>query len=143
MWPSDERPAGLFRRLGALVYDALLLCGIGFAATLAVLPFQGGEAFRPHDPLFSIYLIFVGFLFFGWFWTHGGQTLGMRAWKIRIRTLDDTPLPWPRALIRYLVALLSLALFGLGFLWVLIDSGQRAWHDRAAGTWMVRDRRLG
>lgn len=134
---SSPPPPGLFRRLGALFYDAVLLAGVLFAATLAVLPLRGGEAFRPHDPLFFAYLLLVVWAFFGWFWTHGGQTLGMRAWKIRLVSADGAALGWNQAALRYVCAWVSLGLFGLGYLWIWIDPQRRAWHDRLAGTRMI------
>ena len=62
----------------------------------------------------------------------------MRACRIRITALDGGALPWPRALLRFIVALLSLGALGLGFLWCLIDRKRRAWHDLAARSACVR-----
>lgn len=122
-----------------MVYDAVLLVGVLFAATLAILPLRGGEAFRPHDPLFFAYLLLVIWAFYGWFWTHGGQTLGMRAWKIRVVSLDGAALSWNQAARRYVCAWASLGLLGLGYVWVWIDPDKRAWHDMASGTRLVRE----
>jgi uncharacterized RDD family membrane protein YckC len=130
--------AGLLRRLGAVLYDALLLFALLFFAGALVLPFTGGEAVPSGNWVFSTYLLLVSFLFFGWFWTHGGQTLGMRAWRIRVQQPDGTPVTWGQALRRFLTALLSWGLFGAGFLWVLIDRNGQSWHDRASGTVSVR-----
>ncbi len=135
--PLLPPPPGLFRRLGALVYDAVLLAGVLFAATLAILPLRGGVAFHPHDPVYLAYLLGVGFVFFGWFWTHGGQTLGMRAWKIRLVAGGGAPLTWKHAALRYVCAWVSLGLFGLGYFWVWIDRHKRGWHDLASGTRVV------
>ena len=136
---SQPSPPGLLRRLAALAYDALLLLSVWFAATLAVLPLRGGEAFRPHDPAYLAYLMLVGLGFLGWFWTHGGQTLGMRAWKIKIVAEGGGALSWKQAALRYVCAWASLGLLGLGFLWIGVDSRRRAWHDLASGTRMVRE----
>ena len=76
---TQPRPATLFRRLAALFYDSLLLLAVWFIATALLLPFTSGEAIRPHNPLLSSYLLFISFFFYGWFWIHGGQTLGMSA----------------------------------------------------------------
>ncbi len=131
-------PPGLLRRLGALFYDLILLVGILFAATALLLPLRAGEAFRPGQAAYSTYLLAVSFLFFGWFWTHGGQTLGMRAWKIRLCAEGGGPVNWRQAGLRFLAAWLSLLPFGLGFLWALLDKEKRCWHDRIARTRMVR-----
>lgn len=111
----------------------MLLLGILFFATAALLPLRGGEAFQPGDLGFSAYLLGIAFLFFGWFWTHGGQTLGMRAWKIRLCSKDGGPVGWKQAGLRF-----SAALFGLGLFPVWRDADKRCWHDRIAGTRMLK-----
>jgi len=130
-------PPGLIRRLGALFYDAVLLLGILFFATLALLPFRKGMAFQANTLAYDAYLIGVAYLFFGWCWTHGGQTLGMRAWKIRLCHEAGGAVGWHQASLRFLAASISLALFGLGFLWALWDPDKRCWHDRIAHTRML------
>jgi len=136
--PPTAQPPGLLRRLGALFYDAALLLAILFLATLALLPWHGGIAFQANSPAYKAYLLGVSFLFFGWFWTRGGQTLGMRAWKIRLCSLDGGAVSWPQAALRFMAALLSLGFFGLGFFTALTDPDKRCWHDRLTGTRMLR-----
>lgn len=138
MTTPQPSPPGLHLRLGALLYDVALLIGVLFVATALLLSFRGGEAIPAHQMAFNAYLLAIAFLFFGWFWTHGGQTLGMRAWKIRLCSDGGGPVGWRQAAIRFSVGLLSLALFGLGFWWSWRDREKLCWHDRLAGTRMVR-----
>lgn len=126
--------AGLFRRLAAMLYDALLLIAILFAATAAALPFNNGEAFASDNLYFHAYLIFISFVFYAWFWINGGQTLGLKAWKLKILNEDRRPITWQQALIRFIGAIVSWIAFGLGFIWILIDRDKRAWHDRLSRT---------
>lgn len=71
-------------------------------------------------------------------WRRGGQTIGMRPWRLRLVTRDGSP-PSLRALwLRYAVATLSLAAGGLGLWWALLDRQRRGWHDIAAGTLVLR-----
>ena len=110
--------AGLPCRLAAIVYDGLLLLGVLVGATalalgLAVAAF-GSEAVRLHNPLtgnpfFRTYLLLVCFFFYGGFWTHGGQTLGMRAWRLRLQRRDGQGISWWQALLRFLIGSLWLA----------------------------------
>ncbi len=72
------------RRLAALVYDSLVLAALWMAATLPVLALTGGEAVTGGVWLYRFYLLVIAGVFFGWFWTHGGQTLGMRAWRAKL-----------------------------------------------------------
>ena len=132
------QPASLPRRLAALFYDSLLLLALWFIATALLLPFTGGAAMRPNNPLFTSYLLFLSFFFYGWFWVHGGQTLGMRSWKLQLQNLRPGPVNWWQALLRFMVAIPSLALAGLGLLWMLVDRDKLAVHDRISESMIVR-----
>lgn len=111
-----------------------LLIALLFVATALILPFNAGEAFTPQHFFYPIYLVTVSFLFYGWFWTHGGQTLGMRAWKLKVLTIDGKPLSWLQALSRFSAAFLSWTVLGLGFLWIAFDQDRRGWHDHLSKT---------
>jgi uncharacterized RDD family membrane protein YckC len=130
-------PCSLLRRLGAIVYDALLLLALLFIATIPVLIINHGHPVAAADPLYQGYLLLVSFLFFGWFWTHGGQTLGMRAWRVRVQNKDGKSITWLQALLRFLAALVSWAALGLGFLWSLLDRDRQTWHDRFSESVLV------
>jgi uncharacterized RDD family membrane protein YckC len=131
---------GFFRRLAAQIYDLLLLIALLFLATALLLPFTTGEAVSPNQTLiYRVYLLVISFFFYGWFWTHGGQTLGLRAWKIKVLTLDQKPVNWNQAWLRFVTAMISWAFFGLGFLWILIDKNRRSWHDHLSKTALFFD----
>lgn len=121
-------PASLPRRLAAIVYDGLLLLGVLVGATALALGLAvallGGEAIKAHNPLvgnpfFQTYLLLVCFFFYGGFWIHGGQTLGMRAWRLRVQRRDGRGIGWWQALPRFLI----------GALWL----GPVAWLHRGFG----------
>ena len=134
-------PPGFLRRMGAILYDGILLCGVLLFTTALLLPLNEGNAFAPDQPFYPLCLLWVSFMFFGWFWTHGGQTLGMRAWKIRVRTRDDQALGWHHALVRFLVATVSWSVCGLGFLWILFNENKLSWHDLISKTLICWDGR--
>ncbi|TJY61111.1 RDD family protein [Sinimarinibacterium sp. CAU 1509] len=99
-------PAPLWRRLAAATYDGLLLLGIWMVCLLVdtVVRDSLGTAREWHA--LRAFLFLIGLGFFGWFWTHGGQTLGMRAWRLKLRRVDGRALTWLNALTRYAVMLL-------------------------------------
>lgn len=130
---TDLTPS-FFRRLAAMFYDSFLLLALWFLATALLLPLNGGQAFSSRQIFYPIYLLSVSFGFYGWFWTHGGQTLGLKAWKIKVLTLDKQPLNWKQAGIRFVAAILSWAIGGLGFFWLLWDKNGYAWHDYLSKT---------
>lgn len=126
---------GLLRRLAAIFYDWLLLTGVMIVAALPLVWILGGApANWVAQAAFRIYLLGITYGFFAWFWTHGGQTLGMRVWRLRVVSCSGGPVSWRQATWRFLAALVSLACLGLGFLWVMHDRERRAWHDRLSGT---------
>jgi uncharacterized RDD family membrane protein YckC len=131
-------PASLLKRLAAFCYDLLLLGAVIFCYTWLLLLLRGGREIPPGTLWFEVTLVAIGTVFFCGFWTHGGQTLGMRAWRIRVVRADGGPIDWPRALLRLLAAIVAALPLGLGLWWGWLDAERRGWHDRLAGTRVVR-----
>ena len=129
-------PAGLFRRLAALCYDALIAVALAFAATFALLPLTHGEAILsatqgPAAHGYHALLALLVFAYFGWSWTRSGQTLGMRAWRIRLESRAGLPLNWAETLARFLMGAVLGWLAALGA-WYLARPGSPAAHAGAA-----------
>jgi len=131
---------GLFRVLAAIFYDVWLIAAIWLLGTtvdtflreaLIGSVHEGG-----HLPL-QLWFLLSPLLFYGWFWTHGGQTLGMRAWRIRIVNGEGGAISWSQSAKRYFAAFLSWGVAGLGYLWILFDRDNCSWHDRLSGTYLV------
>lgn len=86
-------------------------------------------------------LLIVYVMYFPFCWAHGGQTLGMRPFRLWVvRDADGGPLTWKHATLRALGFYLVSGTFYLGFVWVFIDKRRRAWHDLIAGTVVIRRR---
>lgn len=125
----------LLRRLASIVYDLLAVSAVLLiGAVPVVLLAQDKLRAWPGRTLFQGYLLTVIFVFFGWFWVHGGQTLGMRAWRLQLTNTKGGGVSWKQAALRFGTALLSWLPAGLGFLWALIDRDGCAWHDRLSAT---------
>ena len=120
-----------------MVYDSLLLLAIFMIAGFAALSLTHGEAIPSGTLWFRAYLLGVAALFFCGFWLRGGQTLGLRAWRLRVESVDGQALTPRQALARFLAAFLALVPAGLGLVWLLFDAEHRAWHDRMSGTRVV------
>ena len=153
-------PASLGRRLAALVYDGLLMFAVLVIASALTLPFTAGKGTTHYSPALTVYFLGVIFLFNGWFWTHGGQTLGMRAWRIQVLKHDGTAVDWKHALYRFLVSLPFWALivmtllitnngiladlnldaipvwvfYIIGTAWLIVDQQPNNWRDRISHT---------
>ena len=133
---NDVQYPTLIRRMMALVYDSLILASICFLSTAIAIIFTKGHAIAPNNLLFKCYLLSMGSCFTLWFWTHGGQTTGMAAWRIKLVNYANEPISNKQAILRLCLAI-PLGLCGLGFIWVLIDRDQQALYDRLAKTKLV------
>lgn len=150
---SALQRAGFVRRLLAMIYDTLVATAVGMCAamvmivTLVVMLKNGALDLQGYaEPADLIQASFgyklliqtwVGLWiagFFLWFWRRGGQTLGMRAWRLRIYSTVEEPMTWPRLFIRLLASL-----GGLGTLLVLFDfKNKQSLQDRLAKTEVLK-----
>jgi len=147
---TETKPASLFKRLIAIFYDLFLLLALLFivgvvAAGILTFAINNGNAITADHPYYLPYrtfilllLFFTGLGFFGWFWTHGGQTLGMRTWRLKLVSDNDQTISWQQALIRYSGAILSWGCAGLGFLWALFNKKKKTWHDLLSKTAVIQ-----
>ena len=144
--------AGFWRRFASLVYDTLAIIAFSMLTvvlylfaiqgliSLDVIALNGAEdvSARIQDSLLlsgirSSLLVLVGLVFFGYFWTKSGQTIGMRAWRLKVQTHQGNLISWPQAIIRSISALL-----GLGNLVVLVDfKNKKALQDYLSKTEVV------
>ena len=143
---------GFIKRLAVVIYDALLLAGVLFFCLVItfgiglylfkVINGTGIQEYPQSKAIVSALVIVVALIlanfFYGWFWTKGGQTLGMRAWHLYLIDENGKFIDWKTARIRFLVAILSWACAGMGFAWILVNRKNLAWHDIATKTQIVK-----
>ena len=162
-------PAGLLRRLAALSYDLLLTIALAFIATFALLPLSYGEAILTSTQgvvghMYHALLLLLTFGYFGLCWTRSGQTLGMKAWHIRLLSADDERCNWADAVVRCTIGavLTQMAVAGAvlllrhdewpeilvggllsapaiaNFAWIAFDGPARSLQDLAGGMRVTR-----
>lgn len=143
-------PAPLLRRLLAMVYDGLICIAVAIVVTwgytMAAAWFIGFDRYMElaesgalnSDPLLTSVLFVMLYLFFAYFWTRSGQTLGMQVWRIRIETLEGRSISLTQALLRFITGWASWLCLGLGYLWMLWDSNRETWTDKASRSRVVQ-----
>ena len=143
---SDQNypTAPFIRRLAALTYDALVLIALyillGGLLVTAVSKIIGSEEFVRLSPAMSMSVMFtICFLYYSHSWRRGGQTIGMKAWGLKLLNDNNkgTGIQLSQCMLRTGVGFFSLLFMGLGFWWMLFDKQQRSWHDIASLTRMV------
>ena len=122
------------RRLAAMAYEGLVLFGVVMAAGfLYSLLSQQRHALQGRSGLQAFLFVVLG-IYFVWFWSHGGQTVAMKAWQVRLVDPQGRPVSQGRALLRYLAS-------WLWFLPALTVARMAQWHDAAAvaasGLWVA------
>jgi uncharacterized RDD family membrane protein YckC len=113
--------AGFWIRMLALLLDALL---VGFLMHLL-------------HHMFNLELVMLA-VYGAIMWKLRGSTIGGIVFDLQVVRLDGRPIDWETAIVRALGCFLSLAAAGLGFFWIAFDRGRQGWHDKIAGTAVVR-----
>jgi uncharacterized RDD family membrane protein YckC len=139
----SSTPASLWLRIAAGLYDLFPLVALWMLTAGIALLAVHGEVDLAHPSAgwrigLRVALDVVTGAYFVISWARGGQTIGMRAWRLRIVDDRGNALGWMRALVRFGVACLSLLALGIGFFWCLFDRRKRGWHDLAAQSVLVR-----
>lgn len=124
----------LFRRSAAFLYDCLLLIALFFIITATAIWFNDGQAIQ--NPMFKVLLFVVSFLFFDGFWRHGGQTLGMRAWRIKLEGIESSNVTFKQSAKRFVTGTL---LFGFTLAFIPLSKRKQALHDTLSKTKIVKD----
>ena len=138
MIPKEKIESCTFlRRMGAVLYDTLLVFSVMLFATIPYLIFSGGEAIDSGNKFFQVYLLMIGVLYFIVPWKIRGQTLGMQSWRIKVVQETGELISWGQAMKRVLFSGLSWLPAGLGFFWSLSDQEKLAWHDRLSKTKLI------
>jgi len=142
-------PSGpLWRRLAAMAYDSILILAIWMVVTFVVLSFFGIENARTVegetvtlDPIYKnilfLSMLVSAWAFFGWFWTHSGQTLGMQAWRLKVVTREGERISVAQSITRYLLAIPAFLMVGIGYFYMYLNPERETLHGKLSGTKVV------
>ncbi len=140
--PTPSRtPALVGWRLLALTYDFFPVLALWFV-TAGAFTAMHGDAVRGGwlGAVEFVALWAVAGLYATASWRRGGQTIGMRPWRMRVvDRREEGNASWRRLWLRYAIGSLSLLMAGAGFWWAWLDRDGLTWHDRMSGTRMLRD----
>ncbi len=128
----------LGRRIASMAYESLLLLGVlsvFFLLPHVILGIGFGIALPGWMLIIHVFIL-LG-CYFVWYWQHGGQTLAMQTWKIKVSTPSGAKPSLAQLILRYALSWPGLVFMGVGVLWALIDPDRQFLHDRLAGTRLI------
>ena len=132
--------AGFWIRFVALVIDGLIV-GIPGGIIVGILAgVAGKDATGVIIVLYGLFIL-AEVAYFVYFWSRpAGQTLGMKMFKLRVVKTDGSPLTVGGAIVRYVGYIVDSIIFGLpiGYIWAAFDKDKQAWHDKMAGTYVIK-----
>lgn len=127
---SSAKAPSLVKLGACLIYEALTIIALCFVSALMFIWLVGDATQGTKHYLFQLFLwLFVGTYYIRC-WLKTGQTLAMQAWHLKLVSHAGCSLSLAIAISRYMMATLSLILFGFGFLWAIIDRDRLFLHDR-------------
>lgn len=133
---SSLRPT-LFKLTACFVYDALVVIALSFLLGWLFIATLGDATQGIKRYALQLFLWLSIGLYFVWCWSRSGQTLAMHTWRLKLVQATSAPLNLQTAAIRYVLATISLLLFGLGFFWALFDRDRCYLHDRLLNTSII------
>ena len=127
----------LFRRLASIFYDGVLVVAIVIITSLPFYSFNVEESFLLKLTM-QLYFYLIIQYFFVWFWVNSTATLGMKSWKIKIVDINGNNISYKKAIVRFNVSILSISIFGLGFLISLFRKDKKCLHDIISRTQLIK-----
>jgi len=128
---------GLGRRLACMLYEGLVVFAILLIGFLMPQIVFSGFGLVASAQFLWLHVVALLMFYFVWCWLHGGQTLPMKTWKMRVVDQNGQPLRLAQAILRYLAAWPSILFLGLGIFWAVFDRDKQFLHDRIAGSRII------
>lgn len=133
--------ASLLRILGSVFYDWLIVLSLLMIGGFFIVPLysvlSGNESFMAGSPFFRLYVLAIITLYFGYFWMRSGQTVGMKAWRIKLIGVENPKITAKQVIIRLIVAMPAYGFALLGLFWRFIDPHQRSWLDLTSNSCLI------
>ena len=127
----------LFRRLASIFYDGVLVVAIVIITSFPYFSFdiQENNLLKVTK---QIYYYLITQYFFVWFWVNSAATLGMKSWKIKIVDINGNNISYKKAIVRFNASILSISIFGLGFLISIFRKDKKCLHDIISRTQLIK-----
>ena len=130
-----EARAGFGIRLLAYIIDVIILAIVSAVVTLVF-----GAAGDAGQTIAGVINAVIGLAYTLYFWSTSGATPGKSVLGLRVVAIDGSPMNITKAIMRLIGYVVSSVVLFLGFIWIIFDGQKQGWHDKIAGTYVIKTR---
>jgi len=127
----------LWRRIASMLYDSVLIVALLIVMSLPLISFNIQENIILKTTV-QIYSYLIIQYFFVWFWVNSSGTLGMKSWKIKIVDNNGNKITYRKAILRFNIAIISILIFGIGFILSIFRKDRKCLHDIISKTILIK-----
>jgi len=127
----------LWRRIASMFYDSVLIVALLIVMSLPLISFNIQESIILKTTV-QIYSYLIIQYFFVWFWVNSSGTLGMKSWKIKIVDNNGNKITYRKAILRFNIAIISILIFGIGFILSIFRKDRKCLHDIISKTILIK-----
>jgi uncharacterized RDD family membrane protein YckC len=138
--PSTKTPAGIFRRLLAVLYDSILIIGLYMSFVILITYLNGKALESDLEKIFlQLSFVFITISFFCYFWkANNGQTLGMQVWKIRLISENKTDIEIKTMILRSFYSIFFTIFLFSNFIYIFLNKEKKTLGDKLSKTRIIR-----
>jgi uncharacterized RDD family membrane protein YckC len=127
----------LWRRIASMLYDSVLIVALLIVMSLPLISFNIQENIILKTTV-QVYSYLIIQYFFVWFWVNSSGTLGMKSWKIKIVDNNGNKITYRKAILRFNIAIISILIFGIGFILSIFRKDRKCLHDIISKTILIK-----
>ena len=127
----------LWRRIASMFYDSVLIVALLIVMSLPLISFNIQENIILKTTV-QVYSYLIIQYFFVWFWVNSSGTLGMKSWKIKIVDINGNKITYRKAILRFNIAIISILIFGIGFILSIFRKDRKCLHDIISKTILIK-----
>jgi len=134
---KTQNSPSLFKYLAVIIYDLFLLFGLLLFITVIISFINNGNPPESNNISYKLFLLASIIFFYHYSWRKSGQTLGMKAWKVKLVTLDNKPITLGQSILRMTLGLANVVTIGLGYFWKYTNRSKLTLMDVLSKTKLI------
>jgi len=134
---NTTKSPSLFKYITVIIYDLFLLFGLLLFITVIISFLNNGNPPSADNIIYKLFLLTSIIFFYHYSWRKSGQTLGMKAWKVKLVTLNNKPITLGQSILRMTLGLANIVTIGLGYFWKYTNKSKLTLMDVLSKTKLI------